>query len=307
MNEAPLRTRPLDYLMEHGEETRRLERKTDPRALHRQARWCGIGPGQRLLDLGCGPGKTTSLLHKWVQPGGSVVGLDASPERIAHARRRYGDAAGIEFVLHDLREPLDRFGKFDAIWVRFVLEYFRRESRDIVRNCRESLRPGGWLYLIDLDHNALNHHELPARMAELLPEISRRLEELYNFDAYAGRKLYAHLFDLGFEDIAVDVTAHHVIYGRSRDADRYNWTKKLEVTAPRLADLFEAYPGGYAGFVHDFKTFFHHPRRFTYTPLILCKGKKPESRDPGQSSSSSRNRKRPVTNRSMQTSATVGS
>jgi len=267
---------PLDtYIMENKEEAYRLEQKTDPKDLRRQARWCGIKPGQRLLDLGCGPGKTTAILHKLVQPGGSVVGLDASPDRIAYAKKRYGGKAGIEFVVHDLSEPLSRFGKFDAVWVRFVLEYFRRQSSDIVRNASVSLHSGGFLCLVDLDHNALNHYELPAPMAKILPELSHHMEEIYNFDPYAGRKLFAHLFDLGFEDIEVKVMGHHVIYGKSRKVDSYNWTRKIEVTAPRLMDLFETYPGGYQRFLADFQEFFHDPRRFTYSPLILCKGRKP--------------------------------
>jgi hypothetical protein len=101
------------------------------------------------------------------------------------------------------------------------------------------------------------------------------LEESYNFDAYAGRKLYSYLFDLGFEDIEVKVMGHHVIYGKSRKVDNYNWTRKIEVTAPLLTDLFETYSGGYQQFLVDFREFFHSPRRFTYSPLILCKGRKP--------------------------------
>jgi hypothetical protein len=119
-------------------------------------------------------------------------------------------------------------------------------------------------------------------MAKIVPEIIHRLEGVYNFDAYAGRKLYAHLFDLGFENIEINVTAHHVIYGKIRDVDSYNWTKKIEVIAPRLADLFETYPGGYQGFFMDFRNDFNGPRRFTDTSLIMCKGRKPENVLPDQ-------------------------
>lgn len=261
--------------MEHAEENDRLEKKTDPERLWDQAQWCGVKPGLRLLDLGCGPGKTTALLHEMIQPGGSILGLDASPERIAHARKCYGDRPGIQFAVHDIREPLDGQEKFDGIWARFILEYYRKEGAEIVRNMAQNLKPGGSLYLIDLDYNCLSHYELSPAMAKIVPEIVRRLEEIHNFDAYAGRKLYAHLFDLGFEDIRIAVTAHHVIYGESNDVDSYNWTKKIEVVAPRLGDLFETYPGGYEGFNADFRSFFHDPRRFTYTPLIMCRGRKP--------------------------------
>jgi SAM-dependent methyltransferase len=269
--------------MEHEEENDRLEKKTDPSALRKQAQWCGIKPGQHLLDLGCGPGKTTAILYDLIQPGGSILGLDASPERIAHAKKCYGDKPGMKFAVHDIRTPLNEFGRFDAVWVRFVLEYYRRESLEILRNAAERLHRGGFLYLMDLDYNCLSHYELPPPAAKILPEIMHRLEEIHNFDPYAGRKLYAHLFDLGFEQIEVDVEAHHVIYGEIRDVDSYNWTKKIEVIAPRLADLFEKYPGGYQGFFMDFRKFFHDPRRFTYTPLIMCKGRKPENLLPDQS------------------------
>jgi SAM-dependent methyltransferase len=269
--------------MEHDEEIDRLEKKTDPLALRKQAQWCGIKPGQHLLDLGCGPGKTTAILYDLIQPGGSILGLDASPERIAHAKKCYGDKPGMKFAVHDIRTPLNEFGRFDAVWVRFVLEYYRRESLEILRNAAERLHRGGFLYLMDLDYNCLSHYELPPPAAKILPEIMHRLEEIHNFDPYAGRKLYAHLFDLGFEQIEVDVEAHHVIYGEIRDVDSYNWTKKIEVIAPRLADLFEKYPGGYQGFFMDFRKFFHDPRRFTYTPLIMCKGRKPENLLPDQS------------------------
>jgi SAM-dependent methyltransferase len=261
--------------MENKEEAYRLEKKTDPLELQKQAHWCGIGPGQRVLDLCCGPGKTTAILFDLIQPGGTILGIDASPERIDHAKKNYGEKAGIEFEVKDICKPLLNIGKFDVIWVRFVLEYYRRENLDIVRNIANLLNEGGSLCLIDLDSNCLNHYELPLQMSRILPEIIHRLEEYFNFDAYAGRKLYAHLFDLGFKDIEINVTAHHVIYGNLREVDSYNWTKKIEVIAPRLADLFETYPGGYKGFVVDFRDFFNDARRFTYTPLIMCKGRKP--------------------------------
>jgi SAM-dependent methyltransferase len=266
---------PCVYLMENEEEKDRLEMKTDPVALRKQAEWCGIKPGQRLLDLGCGPGKTTALLYEMVQPGGSILGLDASPERIAYARKRYGDKAGMAFAVHDIRKPLTEFGTFDGVWVRFVLEYFRRESPGIVKNIAESLNQGGFLYLLDLDYNCLSHYELPPALAKILPEIIHRLEEIFDFDAYAGRKLYSYLFDQGLQNIEVNVGAQHVIYGEIRDVDSYNWMRKVEVVAPQLTDIIEAYPGGYEGFRLDFRKFFHDPRRFTYTPLIMVKGMRP--------------------------------
>ncbi len=261
--------------METDEEVLRLEVKTDPVAVRQQAEWCGVRPGLRVLDLACGSGKTTAILHGMVAPQGSVVGVDYSSERIAYARVHYGGHPGIEFVKRDLTEPIEDIGTFDIVWVRFVLEYFRAESADIVRQLRTLVKPGGCLCLIDLDCNCLCHYEMPAPMGELLPKLTACLDEQYNFDTYAGRKLYSYLYDNNYENIEMEVRAHHLIYGESRPADVFNWLKKIEVGAAKLESLFAEYPGGASAFMADFKDFFLNPRRFTYTPLIMAKGMRP--------------------------------
>jgi len=263
------------YLMEHHEETFRLEVKTDPKAVCEQALWCGLKPGMRVLDVGCGPGKTTSILHEMIQPGGYILGIDFSEKRISHARKHYGMKTGIDFSVCNFREPLNNVGQFDLIWVRFVLEYYRAESFDMVGNFKNALKPGGCLCLLDLDYNCLSHYELPPLIRELLPRLTNILEEKHNFDAYAGRKLYAYLYDNGFKDIQASMMAHHLIYGHIKDKDVFNWMKKIEVNAKRFDGMFDDYPGGYNAFFMDLKDFLLSPRRFTYTPLILCKGRKP--------------------------------
>jgi len=263
--------------MENVEEAIRLEIKTDPEAVRKQALWCGLKPGQRVLDAGCGPGKVTSILNEMIQPGGMILGIDYSEKRISHAKKHYGRESGIDFQFHDLRNPMEGMGRFDLIWVRFFLEYFRMESPDIVRNLTRCLKPGGCLCLLDLDHNCLNHYELPIKMEKVFSMLTNRMEEKFNFDPFAGRKLYSYLYDLGYENIQLNLMAHHLIYGKVRDEDIFNWIKKMEVISMKTKELYAEYPGGHDAFFEDFKKFFLDPRRFTYTPLILCKGVKPLS------------------------------
>jgi len=263
------------YLMESEEEAFRLDVKTDLDAVRKQALWCGAKAGSRVLDLGCGPGKTTAILHSMVAPAGSVVGVDYSVERINYAEEHYGGKPGIEFARCDLTKPIEGLGSFDIIWVRFVLEYFRKESPEIVRQLRTLLKPGGYLCLIDLDYNCLGHYEMPAAMNAMLAKLMAYVDEEFNFDTYAGRKLYSYLYDQRYENIEMELMAHHLIYGKARQADIFNWLKKLEIGTDKMNGLFIDYPGGAAAFVEDFKNFFLDPRRFTYTPLILCKGMRP--------------------------------
>jgi SAM-dependent methyltransferase len=265
------------YLMDNLQETLRLEIKTDPAAVLKQATWCGLKPGLRILDAGCGPGKVTSILHKMIQPGGKILGVDYSAERIRHAQAHYGRDPDIAFQVYDLRDSLNGLGPFDLIWVRFVLEYNLAESFHIVANLTECLKPGGYLCLLDLDNNCLNQYELPAKMEQLPLKVMTKLMEEYNFDPYSGRKLYAYLYDLGYQNIEVEIMAHNLIYGILKDTDAFNWMKKVEVISAKMNALFDDYPGGRDAFFKDFSDFFSNPRRFAYIPLVLCKGMKPLS------------------------------
>lgn len=260
--------------MESNEETLRLDMKTDGKIVQKQALWAGIQPGMRVADLGFGSGKTTLYLHKLIQPDGTIVGVDIAEERIKYATAHYSEK-GIEYLCRNLCESLDDLGMFDFVWVRFVLEYYRSESFDIVRNISTILKPGGILCLIDLDYNCLSHFGLPKRLEETLFEIMTTLEKTADFDPYVGRKLYAFLYDLGYRDIDVDVASHHLIYGELEEVDAFNWTKKAEVAVKKSGYRFDAYEGGYEAFFKEFKRAFADPRRFTYTPVISCRGQKP--------------------------------
>jgi ubiquinone/menaquinone biosynthesis C-methylase UbiE len=264
-----------EYLMENDEEARRLDIKTDPESVRAQALWCGMHSGARVLDVGCGAGRATSVLHSLVQPRGEAIGVDFSEARIRYARKHYGNIQGINFQVKDFQIPMEDLGEFDFIWVKFVLEYFRDGAVDIIKNLTRNLKPDGWLCLLDLDYNCLNHWELPAIMESTLVKVMQHMEQQYNFDLYAGRKLYAYLYDLKFRDIHVHLMPHHLIYGELNDVDAFNWMKKIQVVTPKVQSVFEEYPGGAERYYTDFSSFFRDPRRFTYTPLIICKGRKP--------------------------------
>ncbi|MDI6891169.1 MAG: class I SAM-dependent methyltransferase [Thermodesulfovibrionales bacterium] len=260
--------------MESNEEAFRLDVKTDIESVEKQALWAGIRLGMRVADIGCGSGKTTAILHNLVHPGGVVVGVDGSEKRIEYARGHYaGD--GIKFICKDIRKPLGDLGLFDFVWVRFLLEYYLSNSFDLVKNISEIVKPGGILCLIDLDHNCLNYCGLSPRLERTIFAAMKILEEKENFDPYAGRRLYSHLYNLGYQDINVNVSAHHLIFGRLKESDALNWMKKIEVVSKKISYQFEEYERGYEEFLDEFKRFFNDPRRFIYTPVILCRGHRP--------------------------------
>jgi hypothetical protein len=58
-------------------------------------------------------------------------------------------------------------------------------------------------------------------------------------------------------------------------SDEIIWMKILEIGALKEPEIFESYAGGSKKFLDDFRIFFRDPRRFTYSPMILCRGRKP--------------------------------
>jgi cyclopropane-fatty-acyl-phospholipid synthase len=77
----------------------------------------GIGPGRRILDLGCGWGPLLDFIRS---RGGSGVGVTLSSAQAAACRRH-----GLDVHLHDAREVTrDTFGPFDAVASLGAFEHF---------------------------------------------------------------------------------------------------------------------------------------------------------------------------------------
>jgi len=267
-------TKLFDILRNH-EETVRLDRKTNPIIVEKQAQWAGIKPGMRVADLGFGSGKTTFYLNKLVEPNGETVGVEIVEDRVKFAIEHYSNR-GIKYLYGDIREPLDALGLFDFVWIRFVLEYHRSKSFEIIKNVSKILKPGGILCLIDLDYNCLNHFPMPARLERAVLGIMKTLELKADFDPYVGKKLYSYLYDLNFGEIKVDLAPHQIIFGELKEVDDFNWMKKVELAGKNSGYQFSEYAGGFEEFFKEFQNFFINPRRFTYNLVISCRGRKPK-------------------------------
>jgi trans-aconitate methyltransferase len=93
------------------------------------------GPGERILDLGCGTGHLTQAI---ADAGAEVVGLDASADMVECARREH---PGLTFVEADARafalEPA-----FDAIFSNAALHWIG-EPGTVAARVAAHLRPGG--------------------------------------------------------------------------------------------------------------------------------------------------------------------
>jgi SAM-dependent methyltransferase len=95
-----------------------------------------LGPADRLLDLGCGPGTKTIELARRCRR----IGVDISSAQLALARRIDPSLAAVQA---DIARPLFRPASFDAAVALFSIIHVPRERQaTVLDEVATSLRPG---------------------------------------------------------------------------------------------------------------------------------------------------------------------
>jgi arsenite methyltransferase len=192
--------------------------------------------GERVLDLGCGPGYLANEMAAVVGSGGRVEAIDVSDSMLAIASRRQRPhgAAPVELSKQDATSLSFADGSFDAAVSTQVYEYVADMDRAL-DEARRVLTPGGRLAILDTDWDSivwrssdddrmqrvlrawdehLVHRDLPRRLPELLrgAGFSRRSAEVvpllnigYEPETYSARvaPMIAH-FVAGRQDIRDD-------------------------------------------------------------------------------------------------------
>lgn len=106
--------------------------------------YLGLGSGQSLLDVGCGPADIVASL-----PGIDYVGVDFSPTYIQSAQMRFNERG--QFLvgnIYDLPELAGR--RFDAILAQGVLHHLDdEEAITLFRFADDRLTPGGKIVTVD--------------------------------------------------------------------------------------------------------------------------------------------------------------
>ncbi len=132
-----------------------------------KARYFGCGllvppalEGARILDLGCGSGQDCYVLAQFAGPAGRVVGVDATPEQLAIARRHveshrqlFGfSQSTVDFIDGDIAR-LDELGfepnSFDVIVSNCVINLVEDKGA-VFAAAHRLLKPGGEFYFSDV-------------------------------------------------------------------------------------------------------------------------------------------------------------
>ena len=101
------------------------------------ARGAGLGPGMRILEIGCGTGLFTGI---FARTGASIVAVDISGDLLAKARERNLPSDRVRF-LEKRFEECEVDGPFDAIVGSSILHHL--EVGESLAKIRALLKPGG--------------------------------------------------------------------------------------------------------------------------------------------------------------------
>ncbi|HKC26997.1 MAG TPA: methyltransferase domain-containing protein [Jatrophihabitans sp.] len=135
----------------------------------------GIAPGAAIADVGCGPGAMFPALVDAVEADGSLVGVDGEPSTVDQARALV-DTSGWPNVTVQVGKA-DATGlpanSFDVVMMRHVLAHNGQREQAIVDHLATLLKPGGRLYLVDVDVDGFRIRPDDPQLAELSAAYAR--------------------------------------------------------------------------------------------------------------------------------------
>jgi arsenite methyltransferase len=155
-------------------------------------------PGERVLDMGCGPGFFVTELLDQVGAQGWVTGVDSEPAMLAVAAKRAQGRDNVAFYKADATKLPVPDGTFDAAVSVQVLEYVPDVTAALAEMHR-ALRPGGRVVVWDVDWATVSWHTADhARMRRMLDAWDRHLTH-----PSLPQTLAPRLREAGFADVTM--------------------------------------------------------------------------------------------------------
>jgi ubiquinone/menaquinone biosynthesis C-methylase UbiE len=137
----------------------------------------GLRPGQRVLEVGPGPGRLLVPAAQRVLPGGEAVGIDIQPgmvERLKERARR-AQVSNLTALLGDATQPVVAEASFDLAFLVTTLGEIPDRAA-VLAQCLRALKPGGVLSITEMFPDP--HYQSRSTVKRLAEEAGFRLQSL---------------------------------------------------------------------------------------------------------------------------------
>lgn len=161
-----------------------------------------VEPGDRVLDVGCGPGSDTLPLADLVGDTGEVWGVDHDAEMVSEANSRAA-AGGLDGCVHHRQAdaaalPFDD-AYFDACRSERVFQHLPDPSAGLAEMVRVT-RPGGRIVVLESDYGSVS---IDSALPEVERKVAEHLRSMVN-SPWAGRSLRRLFSAAGLDDVAFE-------------------------------------------------------------------------------------------------------
>jgi ubiquinone/menaquinone biosynthesis C-methylase UbiE len=176
----------------------------------------GVGPGARVLEIGCGPRGCLDLLAERVGPTGKVVGVERSEDSVNRARKLVAERSlgNIEVLHVDARYTGLARSSFDFVTARLVLVNVPAPE-EIVAEAAALVRPGGTVAFHEADAVA-RVFDPPLPAWARLNNVLEAYAKLNGIDSFIGRRVPRLLREHGLVDIQINPLIYSYPPGHAR-------------------------------------------------------------------------------------------
>jgi ubiquinone/menaquinone biosynthesis C-methylase UbiE len=194
----------------------------------------GLRPGDRAIDVGCGPRGIIELLAERVSPGGQVVGLDGDPAHVAMASELVASQGlrDVEIVCADARHTGLESDSFDLVHARTLLITLP-EPGEVLTEMVRLARPGGKVAGMEPDTEAAICYP-PSQAFDRLREIFTVAFSRNGADPHLGRRMAELYRQAGLDDVTVEARAGVYPPGHSRRTIRADLVRSMR---PQILDM----------------------------------------------------------------------